>query len=225
MTDHHTGPPGWWQRPLGTTGMEVSALGLGAGHIGNADQDEDAVAELLHAAVDSGITLIDTARGYGLSEERLGLHLNARRSGFVLVTKVGYDVEGFTDWTGSIISAGVDAALQRLRTDQLDVVLLHSCPLDVLQQGDVIEALERNVAAGKVRAAGYSGENEALRWAVESGHFSVIETSVNLADQRVIDEVLPLAQAQGIGVIAKRPLANAPWRFSERPVGDYAEPY
>ncbi len=89
----------------------------------------------------------------------------------------------------------------------------------------MIDALEGAVHAGKVRVMGYSGEGEALAWAVRSGRFGAIETSVSFCDQRVIDEVLPMAVAARMGVIAKRPLANAPWRFAQRPAGDYAETY
>jgi aryl-alcohol dehydrogenase-like predicted oxidoreductase len=175
--------------------------------------------------VDSGITLIDTARGYGLSEERIGRYLGHRRSEIVLSTKVGYDIPGYEDWSGPIITAGVEAALHRLRTDYIDIVHLHSCPLDVLQQGDVIDALEQTVAAGKVRVAAYSGDNEPLWYAIESDRFRSIQTSINIADQRVIDTGLPMARERGLGVIAKRPLANAPWRFQVRPEGDYSEVY
>ena len=119
----------------------------------------------------------------------------------------------------------MDAALQRLRTDYLDIVHLHSCPLETLQRGDVIRALHKAREQGKLRVASYSGENEALHWAIESGQFGGIECSVNLFDQRCLEQSLPLAQKLGMGVIAKRPLANAPWRFAERPVGDYCEEY
>ncbi len=213
------------QRSFGTTGLTVSALGFGAGQIGSAAMDEDDVATLLNAVLDSGITLIDTARGYGLSEERIGRHLSQRRQDYVLSTKVGYDIPGYPDWTGRTVAAGVDAALARLRTDYLDIVHLHSCPLDVLERGDVVEALNAAVAAGKVRVAAYSGDNEPLEWAAQSGRFGSLETSVNICDQQVIERGLALAQQRGLGVIAKRPVANAPWRFSERPVGDYAEIY
>ena len=216
---------GWQRRAFGNTGLYVSALGFGAGHIGDPDQSEAEVQAILNAALEAGINLFDTARGYGLSEERIGHHLSWHREGVILATKVGYDIPGYEDWSSTIISAGVDAALQRLRVDHLDIVFLHSCPLDVLQQGDVIESLLRTVEAGKVRVAGYSGDNEPLRWAVESGHFGAIETSINIADQRALNEVIPLAVEKGMGVIAKRPIANAAWQYQQRPVGEYAEPY
>jgi aryl-alcohol dehydrogenase-like predicted oxidoreductase len=216
------------QRPLGATGLTVSALGLGAGRLGGDDLDDAGADALLGAALDAGVTLVDTARSYGRSEERIGRFLaglGGRRDGVVLSTKGGYGIPGVPDWTGAVITAGVDAALARLRTDRIDVFLLHSCPAETLARGEVVDALAGAVRAGKVRVMGYSGEGEALAWAVRSGRFGVVETSVSLCDQRVLDDVLPAAATAGIGVIAKRPLANAPWRFAARPAGDYAEPY
>lgn len=206
-------------------------LGLGAGQLGDDALDEDQAGRLLNGALDLGITLIDTARGYGTSEERigrhLGRHLRHRRHEFVLSTKLGYGIPGFTDWTGPCITAGVDAALARLQTDFLDVVHLHSCPLETLERGEVTAALEQAVAAGKVRVAAYSGDNQPLRFAIASRRFGSVQTSVSLFDQRVATDPggLAAAAAAGIGVIAKRPLANAPWRFSQRPHGDYCEAY
>jgi aryl-alcohol dehydrogenase-like predicted oxidoreductase len=215
-------------RPLGDTGLTVSALGLGAGRIGEICVSDADAERLLDAAFDAGVTFIDTARSYGLSEARVGRWLaghSDRRERVVISTKGGYGIPGVPDWTGACITAGVDAACGLLHADRLDVFLLHSCPLGTLVHGEVIDALDAAVRAGKVRLMGYSGEGEALAWAVRSGRFQVIETSVNLCDQRVIEEVLPAAAAAGMGVIAKRPLANAPWRFTSRPIGDYAEVY
>lgn len=213
------------ERAFGNQGFSVSALGLGAGHIGDPALDETRVGALLNSALDMGITLFDTARSYGLSEERIGRHIAHRRRQFILSTKVGYGIPGYEDWTYDCILAGIDAALKLLRTDYLDIVHLHSCPLDILQRGDAIRALHKAREQGKLRVAAYSGENEALRWAIESGQFGGIECSVNLFDQRCLEHSLPLAQTRGIGVIAKRPLANAPWRFAQRPAGDYCEEY
>jgi len=212
-------------RALGATSLRVPALGLGAAHVGRHDVPDDDAARLLHEALDLGVTLLDTAPSYGLSEERIGRHLAHRRDEFVLCTKGGYGVSGVADWTGPVIVAGVDQALGRLRTDRIDVFLLHSCPRDVLVRGEVVDALEAVVRAGKVRVAGYSGDNDALDHAVASGRFGVVEASVNLCDQRALREAVPMAAAKGVGVVAKRPLANAPWRFAARPVGDYAETY
>jgi aryl-alcohol dehydrogenase-like predicted oxidoreductase len=212
-------------KPYGQSALHVSTLGLGAGQIGDAAQDENEVARLLNAALDMGINLIDTARGYGLSEARIGRHLAHRRSEFVLSTKVGYGIDGHADWTPSIIEAGVEQALRLLRTEHLDIVHLHSCDLATLQHSGVVEALLRTREKGKVRCVAYSGENDALAWAVASGHFDGVECSVNLFDQTSLASSLPLAHQQGLGVIAKRPLGNAPWRFAQTPVGDYCQTY
>lgn len=213
------------RRPLGRTGLEVSALGLGAAQIGEHEYSEEHAGTLLNRAVDMGVTLIDTARGYGLSEARIGRHLSWRRHDYVLCTKVGYGVEGQQDWTPACVEAGVERALRAMRTDYLDVVLLHSCPRQTLQDGQLIEALRGQVRQGKVRAVGYSGEGDALEFAAQDARFDVLECSINITDQRSLSGALRVAQARGAGVIAKRPMANAPWRFKHRPVDDYAEVY
>ncbi|WP_243316440.1 aldo/keto reductase [Geothrix paludis] len=212
-------------RPYGSTGMVVSLLGFGAGHIGDPAFSEKDCGAFLHGLLDAGVTLVDTARGYGLSEERIGRHLARRRGEFILSTKVGYGVEEMEDWTHACVVAGVDRALKVLRTDHLDIVHLHSCPRETLAQGGVIEALEQAKAAGKIRAMAYSGENEALAFALASGRFDGVQCSLNLCDQRVLGDTLPATRAQGLGLIAKRPLANAPWRWTERPAGEYCEVY
>ncbi|RKR20892.1 aldo/keto reductase [Arthrobacter oryzae] len=213
------------QRNFGLSSLQVSALGFGAGHIGYDGVSERQAHELLDRALELGITFIDTARGYGLSEKRIGSWLPAHRGDVVLSTKVGYDVEGATNWSAAAVTRGVDEALATLGTDVIDVVFLHSCPLAVLERGEAVEALLACVTAGKVRVPGYSGENEALAWGAGAGVFGAVQSSVNLADQRSLREVLPVAARNGLGVVAKRPLANAPWRHAERPSGVYGETY
>jgi aryl-alcohol dehydrogenase-like predicted oxidoreductase len=204
-------------RPLGRTGLAVSILGLGAGRIGGPETTEADVDRLLATALELGVNLVDTARSYGASEERLGRALQARRGAVLLSTKLGYGVPGVPDWTGPAVEAGVDDALARLRTDVLDIVHLHSCPREVLERGEVVVALHRTVRAGKVRVGAYSGENDALDWAVRSGAFGAVQCSVSLVDQGVLSGAVPEAAARGLGVLAKRPLGNAPWRFEHRP--------
>jgi len=211
------------QRPYGETGLLVSVLGLGAGQIGDTRLEESGVASLLNAALDAGITLIDTARSNGCAEERIGRHLAARREDFVISTKLGYGIDGLEDWTGSCITAGIEQALRLLRTDRIDIAHLHSCPRTTLERGEVIAALERARQEGKVRAIAYSGDNDDLAYAVATGRFDGYMASLNICDQRVIDDVLP--HISGKGFIAKRPAANHPWRFNEQPVGDYCEEY
>lgn len=212
-------------RPFGDSGLRVPALGLGAGHLDAGRLIERDAFALLDTALDLGITFVDTARGYGDSEERIGRWLPRHRDEIVLSTKVGYDVPGAADWSREAVVLGVEQALRRLRTDTIEVVFLHSCSLEVLQRGEAIAGLLACRDDGKVRVAGYSGENEALAWAMGAGVFGAVQTSVNLADQRSLREVLPLAARAGLGVVAKRPLANVAWRHRSRPVGVYGETY
>ena len=204
-------------RALGNTGLNVSPLGFGAMHLNDQRVSEADAGRLLNQVLDLGVNLIDTARGYGLSEERIGRHLAQRRHEFVLSTKVGYGIEGVPDWTYACIVAGVEAALTRMRCDFLDIVHLHSCPLPVLQQGEVISALEDCARAGKLRVVAYSGDNAELDWSMACGRFGVVQTSINLCDQQSIPQRLQQLQGKGIGVIAKRPLAGAVWHSGQRP--------
>jgi aryl-alcohol dehydrogenase-like predicted oxidoreductase len=207
-------------RPFGMTGLAVSPLGLGCGGLGESRVTDGDAERLVHAALDLGITLFDAARSYGLAEERLGRALGARRAGVVLSTKGGYAASGCDDWTCACITRGIDEALERLRTDCIDVFHLHSCPAYVLERGDLHEALRRAREAGKIRVAAYSGDNDALARAVGSETFGSVQCSVNVFDQHALRESLPRAASRGLGVVAKRSLGNAPWRFAERPPAD-----
>ena len=211
------------QRPLGGTTFDVSVVGLGAGQVGEADVTEARAAELLNGALDLGVTLVDTALGYGLSEERIGRHLGRRRGEFVLSSKGGSGVPGHEDWSPASVRAGLEQTLRRTRSERVDVYLLHSCPLEVLQRGDLQDTLDDLAAQGLIGVAGYSGDNEALAYAASSGRFAALECSVNVVDRWNLEHVV--GRDPELGVIAKRPIANAPWRFAERPTGHYAELY
>jgi aryl-alcohol dehydrogenase-like predicted oxidoreductase len=211
------------QRPYGNTDLMVSALGLGAGQLGDARLSEADAEALLSATLDAGVNLIDTAPSYGLSEQRVGRYLGARRGQTVISTKLGYGVPGIEDWTGPCITAGIEQALRVLRTDRIDIAHLHSCPWTTLERGEVVAALEQAKRDGKIRAMAYSGENEDLAYALSMRRFDGFMASLNICDQRVIADTLPLLE--GRGFIAKRPSANHPWRFQQQPVGDYCEQY
>ncbi|MCK7578813.1 MAG: hypothetical protein MZV65_25840 [Chromatiales bacterium] len=110
----------------------------------------------------------------------------------------------------------MDAARDRLRTDVIDIVHLHSCSVELLDAGaaDAPRALPRR--AGKLRVAAYSGDGAALRHAIMSGSFGSVQASVNLCDQQAL-RAFREAHACGLGTIAKRPLAGQPWRATEPP--------
>jgi hypothetical protein len=197
---------------LGNTDLHVSRLGVGLSEIGGMT-DEEQVAQVLNAALDSGINFLDTAACYGSSEDLVGRTVSRRRDEFLLATKAGHAVGGITspDWTAQTITASIERSLRRLQTDHLDLVQLHSCDVDVLERGDVIRALQDAKEAGKTRYIGYSGDNASAVWAVESGAFDTLQTSFNLVDQWAREHLLPKAEARNMGIIAKRPIANAAW--------------
>ena len=209
--------------PFGATGLVVSRLGLGCGGLGEARVGDADAERLVLGALDLGVTFFDAARSYGLAEERLGRILGSRRGDVVLSTKGGYAASDAPDWTPAAITRGIDEACARLRTDRIDVFHLHSCPLDLLRRDDLLDALGRARAAGKIAVAAYSGDNEPLAWAVASEAFGSVQCSVSVFDQHALRRSVPRAAARGMGVVAKRPLGNAPWRFAERPAGQDAE--
>ncbi len=213
------------KRNFGNSGLKVFPLGFGAGHIGADEISETEISNLLNSVLDLGINLIDTARGYGASEERIGKYISKRRKDFILSTKVGYSVPGYNDWTYDGIIEGIELALRTMKTDYIDIVHLHSCPIGTLEQGEVITAIQKAVADGKIGVAAYSGENQELEFAINCGKFCSVQTSVNIFDQSNLDNHLPQAKQKNLGVIAKRPIGNAPWKFNERPYGRYAEEY
>ncbi len=215
-------------RTLGKTGLTVSRLGVGSAEIGFelTASDTAKAAEVIAAALDAGVTFIDTAACYDVSEELLGRAVSHRRDEFVLATKCGHVTGGYRGepWTRATVRDSIDRSLKRLRTDRIDIVQLHSCDTEVLERGEVIEELEKVREAGKTRFIGYSGDNEAALFAVRSGRFDTLQTSFNMLDQRARYELLGEARQREMGIIAKRPLANAAWGATKNP-STYASDY
>ena len=218
------------KRTFGRTGISVSVLGFGGAPIGYLKTDRDRVAQILNFLIDRGVNVIDTAASYHGSEELIADTIGNRRDQFVLVSKCGQKVPGVEgeDWSPALIAQTVDRSLRRLKTDRLDVMLLHSCGLDVLQKGEAVAALVKAREAGKIRFAGYSGDNDAAAYAATLPDIRVIETSISVADQANIARVLPAASQHNVGVIAKRPIANAAWKDPSSQAGiykDYSKSY
>jgi aryl-alcohol dehydrogenase-like predicted oxidoreductase len=215
---------------FGKTELKVSVLGFGAAPAAYLKAERQAASAMVHAMLDAGLNLIDTAASYPGSEEWLGESIGQRRGDFVVVSKIAGKLAEIPHepWTEASVLAQVDRSLRLLRTEAVDVMLLHSCSLEVLQKGEAIGALVKARDAGKIRFAGYSGDNEAAAFAAGHPELAVIETSVNLADQRNIDQVLPGCVANDIGVLAKRPIANAAWKDLSEQQGlykNYAKTY
>ena len=214
-------------RELGNTGLSVSRLGVGLSEIGGLSLDDYKEAEkVLNSALDGGITFLDTSACYGMSEELVGRAVSHRRQEYVLASKCGHVTGGYEgeEWTAKTVADSIDRSLVRLKTDYVDIMQLHSCGIDILERGDVIEALLAAKEAGKTRFVGYSGDNEAAAWAIESGIFDTLQTSFNLTDQRAHTRLFPKAQQAGMGIIVKRPIANGAWGATQSPSG-YADQY
>lgn len=223
MTDAPSLTP--FRRALGATGLTVSPLGLGTVKLGRnlgvkypepfeIPGDAD-TSELLRTASALGINLIDTAPAYGDSEARLGKLLPGARDDWVIVTKAGEEFEGRDlgvsrfDFSSEAIRASVHRSLQRLGTDVLDVVLLHSDGRDeeIIRRSGAPEALECLKAEGAIRAWGVSTKTPAgARLAVESGA-GVIMVTLNPTHTSDLPAI-ELAHERGVGVLVKKALVS-----------------
>jgi len=217
------------RRAYGKTDMQTSVLGFGGSEIGFGGAEQATVEKMLNEALDAGLNVIDTAECYVDSEEKIGLAVGHRRDDFYLFTKCGHASHtglDMPDWSPELIRASIDNSLRRLRTDRVDMVHLHSCGIDVLEKGDVVRELLAARDAGKTRYVGYSGDSATARYALEMGVFDSLQTSVNIADQECIELTLPYCVEHGIGVVAKRPVANVAWKNGSRePDSGYAMTY
>jgi aryl-alcohol dehydrogenase-like predicted oxidoreductase len=207
---------------LGKTGLQVSPIGFGGAPAAYLAADRQRCTSMLNKLLDAGMNVLDTAASYPGSERFIGDHLSARRKDYVIISKCGSKIPESTaaPWSAKLVTDTVDRALRLLKTDVVDVMLLHSCDLKTLKQGEAMGALAKARDAGKIRFAGYSGDNEAAEFAATLPDVAVIETSINLVDQVNLSWV-PKAQEKQIGVIAKRPIANAAWKELHQQPGMY----
>ena len=206
---------------LGDSGLTVSVVGLGCNNVGRS-LDLDGTRAVVDAALDAGITLLDTADSYGLgaSEELLGEVLAGRRDDVVLATKFGMNMSGANgaDWgvRGSrrYVRRAVEASLRRLRTDHLDLYQYHT-PDGVTPIEETLGALAELVAEGKVR---YIGSSNLAAWQVVKAEYVARSTGAarfvgaqneySLLDRRAEAELAPACEAYGIGILPFFPLAN-----------------
>ena len=210
-------------RPLGSTDILVSPLGLGTVKLGrnqavkyprpfDLPSDADAGA-LLDLAAGLGINLLDTAPAYGSSEARLGTLLAGQRDRWILSTKVGEEFSAETgrsrfDFSAAHTTQSVDRSLARLATDHLDIVLVHSDgnDLDILERAHTMHALARCQAQGKVRAIGFSPKTvEGARAALPL--CEVLMLTLNPAEPEMLP-VVREAHAAGVGVLIKKGLRS-----------------
>ena len=215
------------KRRLGKTDMDVSVLGFGGAEIGFENASLEAVEKLLKSALDAGLNVIDTGECYRGSEELIGQAVSDRREDFYLFTKCGHPhgMESSANWSQASLLQSIERSLRRLKTDRLDIVHLHSCSESELRKGEAITALQTARERGYTRYIGYSGDSRAAHFAVECGAFDTVQISISIADQEALELTVPLAHKKQMGVIAKRPIANAAWKTGHKPIQGYHHEY
>jgi aryl-alcohol dehydrogenase-like predicted oxidoreductase len=205
-------------RSLGTSGLKVSAIGLGTNQFGGKVSREAAV-RIVHTALDRGINFIDTADVYqeGRSEEAIGQALHDRRGQAVLATKVHNATGPGPNQRGSSrqhILEGVEASLRRLGTDYIDLYQIHRWDEHTPVE-ETLRALDDLVRAGKVRyigASNYTAWQLALSLGVsERGgweRFVSVQPHYHLLERGIEQELLPACQYFGVGILPYFPLAG-----------------
>jgi 1-deoxyxylulose-5-phosphate synthase len=204
------------RRRLGRTGLEVSEISLGTVEIGMdygigaggtaARPSESEAARLLERALDLGINFIDTARLYGESEAIIGRTLAARRREFILCSKVpSYYGRNLTpDELGDKVTASIHESLRSLKTDVIDIMMIHSGHAEVVVPAEVLSAMRDARQKGQIRWIGASVYGpEAASQAVASGAYDCMQVAFSILDRRLEAAFLHNAAALGVGVVAR----------------------
>jgi aryl-alcohol dehydrogenase-like predicted oxidoreductase len=210
-------------RILGKTGLRVSEIGFGSWGISGMDwgaTDDEVSIRAIQQAIDLGVNFIDTADVYGNghSEELVARALKGRREGIIVATKAGNDFYqrerksgdyAVPNFDPEYLAFAVEQSLRRLQTDRLDILQLHGPSLELIRQGDCIEALERLKREGKIRFGGVSyrsfKDDEGVA-SIETGRIDVLQVRYNLLEQEPAKQVLPLAKKHNVGIIVRIPI-------------------
>jgi aryl-alcohol dehydrogenase-like predicted oxidoreductase len=207
---------------MGRSGLTVSAIGLGTNNLGM-KLDADASREVVHCALDEGITLFDTADVYGKSEERLGELLRGQRDNVIIATKFGSDVrrlgnDNGDDWNARgarrYVRRAVEASLRRLQTDWIDLYQMHRAdpgtPIE-----ETLSVLDDLVREGTVRYIGHSNftgwQTAHAEWTAQTRGFERFVSSQNeysLLKRDVERDLIPALKQYAIGMLPYYPLAS-----------------
>ncbi len=204
---------------LGNSGLRVSVVGLGCNNFGRRC-DQAATTAVVEKALDSGVTLFDTADVYGpggLSEEFLGVALKGKRRDAIIATKFMGPMGEGTLWSGAsrrYIFDAIDASLKRLDTEYVDLYQIHFPDVNT-PIAETMRALDDVVRSGRARYVGCSNfagwQVVEAQWVARSGHLSEFvsaQNQYNLLDRRIERELVPAASAYGMGVLPYFPLAS-----------------
>jgi len=193
------------KRRLGRTGLEVTVISFGALPMQRCTMEE--AGAVLHAALDSGINFIDTARAYTDSEEKIGRYISGRRSEYYLATKS-------MARSKEAMAKDIDISLANMKTDYIDLYQVHNIKARadfdaVMAPGGALEALKDAQKAGKIGHIGVTGHSlPLLIEAVKTNEFSTVQVPFNFIETGAKDELFPLAQSLDIGRIVMKPLGG-----------------
>lgn len=208
------------RKTLGRTGLEITQLGYGSMGLrgprtwGVRVVDDEAADEFLNRVLDAGINFIDTSPDYGISEQRIGQFIGARRSEFILATKCGCVYTQHEDhleidhvWQADIIRRNLDTSLRRLRTDTIDILQFHGGDADTLQREGLIDLLLDLRSQGMVRFIGVSSSLPNLPALVDLGVFDTFQIPYScLAPQHY--DLITRAAESGAGIIIRGGVAQ-----------------
>jgi aryl-alcohol dehydrogenase-like predicted oxidoreductase len=203
------------QRAFGKTGLTVPEIGLGCWQLGGGwgnDWNDGIAQQTLQAAFDSGVRFIDTADVYGdgASERSISTFLQSHRdAGLTVATKLGRAGIYPDGYTRASLREATERSLDRLGVDSLDLTQLHCVPTDVLRQGHVFDWLRELQQEGLIKHWGASVESvEEGMICLDQPDLASLQVIFNVFRQKPAQELLPRAQAQGVGIIVRLPLAS-----------------
>ncbi len=202
-------------RLLGDRGFEVSEVGLGTWQLGGdwgKDFSAEKAARILAAAVESGVSFFDTADVYGAgqSESFIGQFLRDSDRRVRVATKFGRGADVYPDgYTKDAMRRGIEGSLERLGVDALDLLQLHCIPTAEMQKGDVFDWLRDFQSEGLIKTFGASVETvEEGLICLEQEGLQALQVIFNIFRQKLVRELLPQAEAKGVGIIVRLPLAS-----------------
>jgi aryl-alcohol dehydrogenase-like predicted oxidoreductase len=204
------------QRRLGNTNLVVSEIALGTVELGldygittkgdHFRPSKSDAARLLNETLDLGINFIDTARAYGTSEEVIGEALKHRRKDYLLATKIGaFQIAGMdVQAVSRHIEKSVETSLTLLQTDYVDLLMLHSAPIEIIQRMEMIQgAIDRLRQNGSIRCFGASVYEEVGIPVLERDDVECLQIGYSVLDRRPEEAILPRAEDKGVGVVAR----------------------
>lgn len=204
-----------YYRQLGKTDLQVSELSFGTWAIGGSwgNTNDKASLQALSYAIDAGVNFFDTADVYGNghSEELIAKATKGKEADIYVASKFCRrgDIKDPATYTEESVTAYLEATLRRLNRDQLDLYQIHCPPFEILKHGEVFEVLDKLKQQGKIRYYGVSVETiEEGLFCLQQANISTLQVIFNMLRQKPLDELIPQAKENGVGILARVPLAS-----------------